>query len=216
MADDTPSAGDTAAAPQELLFSESGASWYWMLAGPGAAAAMIAIQITSGAGVQWIVPFAFFVLVSGFIGVQIKAARIHTSVELTRDSLRQGAQTIGVDEIVKVYPAAKNGSRSYYSTRHLNNASALSNRAMKKAGVDPADLPEPVKKEPDEEAAVVEKWQSARALGELTGVPRGRTGIGVKLTGGRTVQAWARRHQDLRVALTELVEQRRDPSGSRP
>lgn len=198
----------------EVLFAESGASWYWMLAGPAAGVAMLAIQITSGAGAQWAVPLAFFVLVSAFIGVQITAARIHTSVELTRDSLKQGAQTIGVDEIVKIYPAPKNGARSYYSTRHLNNASALANRAMKKAGVDPADLPEPAKKEPDQEAAVVEKWQSARALGELTGVPRGRTGIGIKLTGGRTVQAWARRHQDLRTALTELLELRPENPGS--
>lgn len=216
MADPTPPSGDGAAEP-ERLFVESGASWYWLLAGPGAAAAMMAIQMTSGAGVQWFVPLAFLVLVSSFIAVQVKAARIHTSVELTRDSLRQGVHTIGVDEIVKVYPVPKNASRSYYSTRHLNNANALTNRAMKKAGVDPTQdatgIPE---KEPDQDAATVETWQSARALGELTGVPRGRTGIGVKLTGGRTVQAWARRHQELRAALTELVEQRRDSSGSHP
>jgi len=48
-------------------------------------------------------------------------------------------------------------------------------------------------------------WQSARALGELFGVPRRRTGIGLKLTGGRTAQAWALRHRHLRAALTPLV-----------
>lgn len=200
-----------------VLFSENGASWYWVLAGPGAALAMLAIQITSGAGVQWIVPAAFLVLVSGFIAVQIKAARIHTSVELTRTSLRQGTQTIGVDEIVSVYPAPTNTMRSYYDDRRLNKnaaksagrSNALANRAMKKAGLDPADLPdEPEKAPPRDDAAVVQKWQSARALGELTGVPRGRTGIGLKLTGGRTAQAWARNHPQLRAALTELVDQR--------
>jgi hypothetical protein len=51
-------------------------------------------------------------------------------------------------------------------------------------------------------------WRSARALGELAGVPRGRTGIGLKLAEGRTVQAWARKDEKLRVALTDLLEQR--------
>ena len=55
------------------------------------------------------------------------------------------------------------------------------------------------------------EWQSARALGELTGVPRGRTGIGVKLTNDRTAQAWARKHQQLRAALTQLVDERIPP-----
>jgi len=54
----------------------------------------------------------------------------------------------------------------------------------------------------------LERWQSARALGELVGVPKGRTGIGVRLTGGRTAQAWARRHRHLRNLLTPLVEER--------
>ena len=40
--------------------------------------------------------------------------------------------------------------------------------------------------EDDAAAEAARKWQSARAIGELTGVPRGRTGIGLKLTGGRT------------------------------
>jgi hypothetical protein len=44
-------------------------------------------------------------------------------------------------------------------------------------------------------------------LGELTGVPRGRVGIGLRLTGRRTAQAWARNHRALRAALTPLVGQ---------
>ena len=39
-------------------------------------------------------------------------------------------------------------------------------------------------------------------------MPRGRTGIGVELTGKRTAQAWARNHRALRAALTTLVEGR--------
>lgn len=149
----------------ESLFHEVGASWYWLLAGPIAAATMLGIEINAGNGPQLLVPACFLVLVSGFLAVQVKAARIHTSVDLTRDKLRQGAETIDVDSIVRIYP-------------------------------EPAPGEEPP------------KWQSARALGELTGVPRGRTGIGLRLTEGRTAQAWARKHEQLRAALTELLEQR--------
>lgn len=151
---------------EAVLFSEPGASWRWVLSGPAAGVAMALIQISSGAGFQPLVPGIFFVLVTGFITIQIKAARIHTSVELTSVSLRQGAETIRVSEIIKIFPEATG-----------------------------TEAP---------------KWQSARALGELTGVPRRRTGIGVKLTNDRTAQAWARKHKQLRAALTALV----DPSAS--
>lgn len=156
-----------ASPPSEVLFAEQGASWLWVLAGPAAGISMALIQLSAGYGIQWIVPGAFFVLVSGFLAIQVKAARIHTSVELTADHLRQGTETIRTGDILRVYPEA--------------------------------------------EGAEAPKWQYARALGELTGVPRGRTGIGLKLTNDRTAQAWARRHQQLRAALINLVEERIPP-----
>lgn len=151
----------------EVLFYEQGASWLWVLAGPGAGVAMALIQLSAGYGIQWVVPVLFFVLVSTFLAIQVKAARIHTSVELTTEKLRQGTEITLTDEIVRVYPEAS-GSET-------------------------------------------PKWQYARALGELTGVPRGRTGIGLRLTSDRTAQAWARKHQQLRAALTNLVEERIPP-----
>lgn len=152
--------------PAQRLFYESGASWYWVLSGPASAIAMLLIQFKGGVGFQPAVPLIFLVLVTGFVGLQIKAARVHTSVELTRDSLRQGTEVTPIGFIVRVYPPAEHSVKS---------------------------------REP------LEKWQTARALGELSGVPRGRTGIGVGLTGKRTAQAWARNHRGLRAALTELV-----------
>ncbi|MER7452149.1 hypothetical protein ABTW96_17880 [Nocardia beijingensis] len=65
--------------------------------------------------------------------------------------------------------------------------------------------------ERDEDSWDDEEWESARALGELTGVPRRRTGIGLRLADGSLVQAWARDHKGLRTALTEAVQ--RDPNG---
>ncbi|AKN18262.1 hypothetical protein B586_19450 [Mycobacterium haemophilum DSM 44634] len=161
----------TTEANRKPLFYEPGASWIWLLSGPAAATAMILIEIWSGAAVQPVVPLIFLVLVSGFVGIQVKAARIHSSVELTDHVLRQGTETILVAEIVKIYPEAENSPAS------------------------------------DQE---LQPWQSARALGELVGVPRGRVGIGLKLSGGRTAQAWARRHRHLRAVLTPLVQERVD------
>ncbi|GAA5065772.1 hypothetical protein GCM10023318_53130 [Nocardia callitridis] len=59
----------------------------------------------------------------------------------------------------------------------------------------------------DEEAWDDEAWESARALGELTGVPRRRTGIGLRLSGGGMVQAWAKDHKSFRAALTAALPQ---------
>ena len=153
--------------PPAVLFYEQGASWMWLLAGPAAGVAMALIQLSAGYGIQLLVPAIFLVLVTGFLAIQVKAARIHTSVELTPDHLRQGTERIPTADIVRVYPEPKG---------------------------------------PDEP-----KWQSARALGELTGVPRGRTGIGLKMTNDRAAQAWARKHKLLRAALTHLVEERIPP-----
>jgi hypothetical protein len=155
------------------LFREVGATWLWLLAGPLAAGAMLWIERSNGNGWQLSVPLLFLVVMTSFIALQVKAARIHTSVELTARTLRQGTEVIRVDEILKVYPEP--------------------------------DHPLTSKKD-------LERWQSARALGELVGVPKGRTGIGLRLSGGRTAQAWARRHRHLRNALTPLVEERVSPA----
>ncbi|QFS89756.1 hypothetical protein FIV07_03300 [Mycobacterium sp. THAF192] len=160
----------SAPASPEVLFYEQGASWLWVLAGPLAGFAMAMIQLSAGYGIQWVVPGIFFVLVTVFLAIQVKAARIHTSVELTVDELRQGTEITRTDEIVRIYPEATG-----------------------------AETP---------------KWQYARALGELTGVPRGRTGIGLRLTNDRSAQAWARKHHQLRAALTNLVEERIPPEPS--
>jgi hypothetical protein len=154
--------------PPDVLFYEQGASWWWLSAGPGAGIAMALIQMSAGYGIQLLVPGIFFALVSGFLAIQVKAARIHTSVELTPDHLRQGTERVRIDDIMRIYPEPKG------------------------------------EEEP--------KWMSSRALGELTGVPRGRTGIGLRLTSDRSAQAWARKHQLLRAELAHLVEERIPPS----
>jgi hypothetical protein len=154
---------------QEPLFYEQGASWYWLLAGPVSGVTMLLIQLKGGGGIQLFVPTVFLVLVTGFLWLQVHAARIHTSVVLTAESLQQGTEVIPVRTIVTVYPEAERTVKS---------------------------------------GELLEKWQTSRALGELSGIPRGRKGVGLGLTGDRTAQAWARKHRQLREALTRLVEER--------
>lgn len=168
---------------QEPLFFESGASWRWLLAGPAAALAMLVVQWRAGLGFPLTVPVMFLILVSGFLGLQVQAARVHTSVELTATTLREGAEVIDVKDIVAVFPGAE---------RPRNTRSPVSSWRVK-----PPEVREP--------------WQSARALGELSGVPRGRTAVGLQLAGGRLVQAWARDQEGFRMALARLVE-----AGKRP
>ncbi|MEN3319487.1 MAG: hypothetical protein V7643_2888, partial [Mycobacterium sp.] len=93
--------------PPEVLFYEQGASWWWLLTGPASGIAMALIQMSAGYGIRLLVPAVFFVLVTGFLAIQVKAARIHTSVELTPDHLRQGAERLSIDDIVRIYPEPK-------------------------------------------------------------------------------------------------------------
>lgn len=165
----------------EPLFFESGASWLWLLAGPAAALAMLFVQWRAGLGFPMRVPLMFLVLVSGMLALQVKAARIHTSVELTPTTLREGTEIVEVKDIVTVFPEPEVPVRP---------KTPISSWRIKPS-------------EPREE------WQRARALGELSGVPRGRTGVGVKLAGGRMAQAWARDHEEFREVLTRLVESRK-------
>ncbi|MGN7134070.1 hypothetical protein ACTHQY_12455 [Rhodococcoides corynebacterioides] len=70
-----------------------------------------------------------------------------------------------------------------------------------------ADIAE-VYPEPDYAANgnTLEKWQSARVLGELSGVPRGRTAVGLRLRGQGLVQAWAKDDETLREHLDRMVQ----------
>ncbi|MFF0817906.1 hypothetical protein ACFYVR_22480 [Rhodococcus sp. NPDC003318] len=55
----------------------------------------------------------------------------------------------------------------------------------------------------DPEATDPLPWETARALGDLSGVPRRRTAIGLRLADGGLVRAWARDGDGLRTALGE-------------
>jgi hypothetical protein len=169
----------------EPLFFERGASWLWMLAAPAAALAMVFVQYRAGLGFRAFVPMLFLVLVGGFLALQIKAGRTHTSVELTAEALREGTEVLPTDEIVAVYPEPENTVKEAgFMDRWQGRALGVSSTGS------------------------LEKWQTSRSLGEINGVPRGRKPVGIKLAGGSYAQAWARDHEGLRAALSRLLESR--------
>ncbi len=164
------------------VYAERGASWLWLLAGPAAGLVMVFVQYRAGVGLQVGVPLMFMVMVSGFLALQVKAARVHTSIELTDETLREGTETLPLSEIVSIYPEPEN------TVKAAGLMDKWQGRALGISATGP-----------------LEKWQTARALGELSGVPKGRTPIGLRLTGDRYVQAWARNPDALRAELTRLV-----------
>ena len=61
-----------------------------------------------------------------------------------------------------------------------------------------------------------EHWETARALGEISRVPRGRRGVGVQLRRGSLAQAWAKDDDGLRAALAQILEDRRRAAEASP
>ncbi|MFJ4653009.1 hypothetical protein ACIP5Y_17240 [Nocardia sp. NPDC088792] len=151
-------------APEAVLFSEPGARWRTIAYGPALCGIILAIEVARGGAVHWFGLVFCAVLLAGFVWLQVIAGKRHISVELTADTLREGAEVVPLRTIAQVLP------------------------------------------EDDEESWDYEDWQSARALGELSGVPRRRKGIGLKLRDGSLAQAWARDHVTLRAALTGALE----------
>ncbi len=155
MSDD---AGDDGPEP-EVLFYESGGSWWVVAIGPVLVGAVVAMELFGpDHHVHWGLWSIFFVILTGFSVLQVYAARQHTSVELTDTTLRQGTRTIDLNSIEKIYP--------------------------------------------ENHSPEAQDWESAPALGDLSGVPRRRKGVGVKLDNGKMAQAWARDVEHFRSELT--------------
>ncbi|MEU2002706.1 hypothetical protein ACH47B_17175 [Rhodococcus sp. NPDC019627] len=148
---------------EEILFSEPGARWRLVAFGPVFCTVALVIELLTGPVVHWFALPLFAALLSGFLYVQVVAARRHASVELTPTLLRQGTEELPISEIVKILPP------------------------------------------PDTESYAPQPWETARTLGELSAVPRRRSGIGLRLRGGALVQAWAKDDEGLRAQLESLL-----------
>ncbi|MCW4354959.1 hypothetical protein ONR57_16770 [Hoyosella sp. YIM 151337] len=147
----------------DIVFIEPGAQWRALLFVPIFCLAGIVAEIWMGGPVHWLGWAIAATLLTSVVAWQVYAARAHLRVELTIGHLRQGAETLALDDVEDVLPSA------------------------------------------DDDPKLAAQWQSARALGELHGVPRRRTGIGLRLRSGTVVQAWARDHATLRAALQQVL-----------
>lgn len=103
-------ADDLPAAP--VVFAEPGARWVTLLGVPVFIAIGLAYDAWWGSGLRWFV-WVLAGLVLAVIGSWIvHAAREHTSVELTAEELRQGTESLPVDEIVTVFGPAPKAKRA--------------------------------------------------------------------------------------------------------
>lgn len=57
----------------------------------------------------------------------------------------------------------------------------------------------------DETSREFADWETARTLGELAEVPRGRNPVGLQLRRGRLVRAWAKDETELRLSLVAAL-----------
>ncbi|MCV7192475.1 DUF3093 domain-containing protein [Mycolicibacterium brumae] len=186
-----------------MLFAEPGASLFWLLAGPAGGGVLAYMQVSSGVGFQWGLPVVFGGILTIFTTIVVLGARHHTTVELTPGILRQGAQRLPTAQIVGIFPELSDGDDGGPRQAWVNPVTA---RALRKAGLDPAEAKGATPVEPDADV----HWRDAPSLGELTGVPRGRKGIGLRLADQRIVQAWGRNHHGLRAALVALLNDREE------
>lgn len=177
-------------AGETVLFYEPGARWRAVSYGPLACVLILVVEIATGATPHWFALLFCGGLIAAFAAVQVLAARTHASVRLTTYALYQGAETVPLSAIREVLP---------------------------EHGVGPVDAASLVGVSwEDADSWTGHEWESARTLGELSGVPRRRTAIGLRLREGGSVRAWAKDHRALRAALSEAVSARGGSAGQNP
>ncbi|WP_067861689.1 hypothetical protein [Nocardia shimofusensis] len=177
-------------AEETVLFYEPGACWWTVSYGPIACALILVAEMAAGATPHWFALTFCGALIAAFASVQVLAARTHVSVRLTPSALHQGAETVPLSAIREVLPE--------------DGVGPLDAASLQGVSWDDAD------------SWTDDEWKSARALGELSGVPRRRTGIGLRLREGGLAQAWAKDHRGLRAALTEALAARGGSAGANP
>lgn len=143
-----------------VRFCEPGGHWRAIAYGPLLCLAVFVLELILGGAIHWFALALCAVLLAGFAGIQVVAARRHASVSLTDTAVRCGTETLALSEVAEVL-------------------------------------------DPD-----ADNLAPTRVLGELSGVPRRRTGVALRLRDGARVQAWARDDTTLRRELTAALQAR--------
>ncbi|WP_424325849.1 DUF3093 domain-containing protein [Gordonia sp. (in: high G+C Gram-positive bacteria)] len=115
--------------PGETLFYEPGGSWWVVAIGPVLIIATLVMEILGKGRIHWEVLTIFGVVLIGFSILQVFAARQHVSVTLTETTLTQGAETVALADIVKIFPE-NHGNETYEweSARALGELPAVPRR----------------------------------------------------------------------------------------
>jgi hypothetical protein len=96
------SEGAVAGAPS--VYAEPGARWRTVAYGPLLCLVVLIIELASGSRTHWVTLLIFAVILAAVVGVQVAAARTHISVELTPTTLRNGTETLALNQIAAVLP----------------------------------------------------------------------------------------------------------------
>lgn len=86
-------------AADDVRYEETAASWWWLLFGPGFAAAGILVEVVTQGPVLYPVWLVAGVALTGFTAMWVYARKRYVVVLLTRSTLRQGQETLPVERI---------------------------------------------------------------------------------------------------------------------
>lgn len=225
----------SAPADSEPLFIERGATWRWLGLPIGAVIGLMVLEWGTTGSAHWIGWALFGVIAAACLSVQIYAARLHTSVELTEDTLRCGEESIPVARIIGIVDEYDDGKKFYPDDDdwdeddeyEYDDDDEYDDDLGDDEYDDVADLDDDDDEDADDEDgddAREPHWREAPSLGYLSTVPRRRRSIGLHLApidpdtapkpvpGGppirrdTLVRAWAIDHIVLRERLVNLVE----------
>jgi len=86
-------------AADDVRYEETAASWWWLLFGPGFAAAGILVEAVTQGPVLYPVWLVAGVALTGFTAMWVYARKRYVVVLLTRSTLREGQETLPVERI---------------------------------------------------------------------------------------------------------------------
>jgi len=86
-------------AADDVRYEETAASWWWLLFGPGFAAAGILVEVVTQGPVLYPVWLVAGVALTGFTAMWVYARKRYVVVLLTRSTLREGQETLPVERI---------------------------------------------------------------------------------------------------------------------
>lgn len=96
---------------QTVIYAEDGWSWGWILAAPIFCTAAGLFEVATGAPVHWLMLIVCALGTMFTHGIMIAATRVHGRLRVTDQSVWQGTEELGYDEVEGVLPEPIAGTR---------------------------------------------------------------------------------------------------------